>query len=124
MTEKLPVPISCEVTLNGVSTKADGTLSMRLQTSREFSAVESVAVMQLNRMVLELTLRPVKSEETPFEIKGNEDNLSESQRIRNALYALFKHEQETKKVPAEELFQTYYAKKCEKILDWIKAKLP
>lgn len=121
---KAAQPVSMEVTLNGVRTRSDGTLSLSIQTSREFTAQESVAVMQLNRMVLDMILRPLKSEETPFEIKGSDEHLSHSQRIRNALYCLFKFEQEKKTIPADELFEIYYAKKCERILDWIKRKLP
>ena len=54
--DKMPVPISCEATLNGISTRADGTISFRLQITREFNAEETTAVLQLNRMMLNMVL--------------------------------------------------------------------
>ena len=116
--------ISCEVTLNGVSTKQDGTLSLRIQTSREFNAIESVALMELNRMILNMQLVPLRFEETPLEIEGSTESKSASERLRNVLFVLFKSEQEAKRLPPDAVFEIFRLQHMEKIIDFVKRKLP
>ena len=117
-------PVSMEVTLNGVRTRSDGTLSLSIQTSREFTAQESVAVMQLNRMVLDMTLKPLKSEETPFEIKGSDEHIGVSERLRRCIFAWFKYEQEAGRTPKDEVFEIFRLKKMEQLIEFVKRKLP
>ena len=116
--------ISCEVTLNGVSTKQDGTLSLRIQTSREFNAVESVALMELNRMILNMQLVPLRFEDTPLEIEGSAESKSASERLRNCIFVWFKSEQDAKRLPPDAVFEIFRQQKMEMLIEFVKRKLP
>ena len=116
--------ISCEVTLNGISSRADGSISLKLQTNREFSATETTALLELNRMILQMQLIPLKFEDAPMEIGGHADVKTPSQRLRAVLFVLFSHEKKTGVISQDEVFEFFYAKKVELLIDFIKKKLP
>ena len=121
--DKMPVPISCEATLNGISTRADGTISFRLQSTREFNAEETTAVLQLNRMMLNMLLTPLKSEEAPFAIQGSDDKVSASERLRRRIFAWYKREQEANRVAKDASFDNFYAAKMQALIDFVDRKV-
>lgn len=117
-------PIKLNVILTGVSTRADGSLGLRIATP-EMTAEEAVVLMKLTKINLDMTLEPLgQANETPIEVKGEIDAKTPSQRLRGVLYALFSYEKETGKTPKDELFTVFYERKIEKVIAWIKTKLP
>lgn len=117
-------PIKFNAILSGVSTKADGSLSLRISTP-EFSAEESTILLKLCRINLDCTLTPLQQElEAPIEVKAEMEGKTPSQRIRGVIYALFRHEIETGKIAKDTLYEIYYAQRMEKIIEWLKGKLP
>ena len=122
MTENITA-ISCEVTLNGVSTKSDGSISLRLQTSREFDAVDTTALFQLNRMALDMVLTPLKSNAPPLAIGGEVGGKTQSQRQRDIFYCLFMAQKGAREIPDETIFDVYLRQKMEAHLEQLKTLL-
>lgn len=82
-------------------------------------------MMEMDGLNIRLLIEPIDYEtDGKIEIETDTDSKSHALRIRNALYALFKHEQEKGLVPQDALFAVYYGVKCEKFLNHIKSNLP
>ena len=81
--------------------------------------------LRLRGINLDMTLQPLEqAKEPPIEVKAKIDNQTPSQRLRSILYVLFDHEKTTGIIPKDELFDVFYARKIEKIIEWVKTKLP
>ena len=117
-------PIKFNAILSGVSTKSDGSLSLRISTP-EFTAEETTVMMKLTRINLDCTLQPLGDEvEPPVETKRKLAGKTPGQRIRACLYVLFEHEQRLGLVADGATFDQFYEQRCEKIIAWLKRKLP
>jgi hypothetical protein len=79
--------------------------------------------MQLNRLILNMILTPLKVEDAPFEIKGSSDVKSPSQRLTACIYAWFKHEQETGQLTKDAVFEVFRLQKMEALIEFVKKKL-
>ena len=91
----------------------------------EMTNEEILVVLRLRGLNLDCTLTPLATElDTPAEVKGEIDSKSPSQRLRGVLFVLFSHEKETGKIANDELFEVFYARRVEKIIEWLKTKLP
>lgn len=117
-------PIKFNAELSGISTRADGSLSLRIGTP-ELSNEEALVLFRLRGIALDCTLTPLNEElDAPQEVKSAIETKSPSQRLRAVLVAVFAHEKESGKLSKDELFEVFYAKRVEKIIEWLKTKLP
>jgi hypothetical protein len=117
-------PIKCNVILNSVRTRRDNSLGLSLETP-ELTNEAMLVFLRLRGINLDMTLEPMEQgAEVPLEVKAEIDAKTPSQRLRAVLYALFAHEKETGKTPKDELFEVFYARKVERIIEWLKTKLP
>src|ERR1017187_10016063 len=105
-------PIRFNSILTNVSTKSDGSLSLRLSTP-EFTAEETTVLLKLCRINLDCTLTPLNQElDAPLEVKAEVETKTPSQRLRAVLFVLYKTENKA------EPFEVFYANRIEKIIDW------
>jgi hypothetical protein len=82
-------------------------------------------LFKLCRINLQMLLTPLDEPiEAPVEVKGETQSKTPSQRLRAVLFAQFAYEKESGKIPKDELFENFYAKKVEKVIEWVKSKLP
>lgn len=102
--------ITCDVILTGVSTRADGSLSLRFSTP-ELSTMEKVAVMELQNKELKILLQPTDSNEAMVTIKKGVT--TPSQRLRAALHVAW-----SKSGRAGD-FDTFYVRRMEVIINSI-----
>lgn len=110
--------------LSGFRSRKDRSLGFSVSTP-ELTTVEKVALMELESINVQLLIEPSDySVEGKLEIKSEVETKTPSQRIRAILFCLFKHEIATKQIPAETLFEVFYAQRCDKICSWLKTKLP
>lgn len=117
-------PIQLNAILGRVATKADGSLSLNFSTS-EMTAEETTVLIKLARLELSMLLTPKHEPlEAPVEVKSGFHTKTPAARIRAVLFVLFKYEIETNKLPKESSFEPFYQQRCEKIIDWLKTKLP
>jgi hypothetical protein len=117
-------PIQMPVILNRVSTRADGSLSLNFET-QEMDAESTTVLIKLCRIELVALLTPKGVPlEAPIEVKSEAQSKTPSQRLRAVVFALFAFEKEQGKIAKDELFEFYYAKKMEKVIEWVKSKLP
>lgn len=79
--------ITCDIILESVSTRTDGSLSLRL-SSPELQPDEMVAVFGLRGRELKMLLQPVNNEPiTTKEIRGILSQKTQSERIRGFCFA-------------------------------------
>ena len=117
-------PIQLNCILGRVATKADGSLSLNFSTG-EFDVQEMAVLFKLCRINLQMLLTPLnEAVEAPLEVKSDIHSKTPAQRIRACLFVLFKYEIETGKLAKDASFEMFYQQRCEKIIDWIKTKLP
>jgi hypothetical protein len=110
--------ISLEVQLTSASTRADGSLGLRLATP-ELKPEEKTAVFELQGKNLKMLLQPMGEEPEAFvEVKQELEFKTPSQRLRSVLFVAWKQEQGPK-----DSFDLYYATKMETIIEHIKGKL-
>jgi hypothetical protein len=117
-------PIQFNAILSGVSTRADGSLTLRISTP-EFSAEETTVLLHLCRINLDCTLTPLNQElEAPLEVKAEIESRTPSQRLRGVLFVWWKAELSQGKIPKDTTFEVFYAQKVEHLIEWVKGKLP
>lgn len=107
--------LTTDVILEGCSTRADGSLSIRFSTP-ELSPDEKTVFFELQKCELKMLLQP-KGNEAPEElkeVKGEFDNKTCSQRLRAVLFVEWKQQNE----PGE--FEDYYRRKMNKLIDDVK----
>lgn len=117
-------PIQMPCILSRVGTKADGSLSLNFSTS-ELNAQETTVLIMLCRINLTMLLTPLAEElEAPQEVKAEMESKSPSQRLRNVLFAVFAHEKQIGKVGKDDIYDVWYPKQMEKLIEFCKKRLP
>jgi hypothetical protein len=107
-----------ECQLTSFSSRADRSLGFRGVTP-ELNNEEKVALMNLQNVLLDVILSPKDTPDADIlEVNKPMIHKSPAQRMRSVIFLLWKQTDE------EETFDTYYLKMMEKIIDWLKAKLP
>jgi len=101
--------------ITGIRAKVDGSLGLTISTP-ELDPKQKVLFMELQNIECETTFTP-KGVREEITIEGKTDTKTPSQRLRSVLFILWK---QTK---TDELFDTWYAKKMEGFIDWVKNKL-
>ena len=107
-----------EAQLTSFSSRADRSLGFRGVTP-ELTSEEKVALMNLQNVLLDMIISPKDTPDADIlEVKRELVHKSPGQRMRSVIFLLWKQTDE------EEPFDTYYLKMMEKIIDWLKQKLP
>jgi hypothetical protein len=109
--------ITCDVILEGCSTRADGSLSVRFSTP-ELAPEEKTVFFELQKRELKMLLQP--KSEAPSELKdvrGEFDRKTPSMRLRAVLFVAWKQQGE----PGE--FDDWYRKKMETYINDVKENL-
>ena len=109
--------IKTQAIITSISSKKDGSLGLRMNTP-ELDSQDKVAFMELQNINLEVYIKAADfvSKEVR-EVKGEMDGKTPSQRLRNTLFVLWDQEGR----PGE--YNSWYIKKMEKIINWVKSKL-
>lgn len=106
------------VIIGSVSTKVDGGLSVRMILP-ELSPEEKAAVFELQNCELKMLLQQEGENPAKYtEVKGEFQNKSQSERLYNTLYVLWKE------VDGTGDFQDFRRREMEKIINKIKEKFP
>jgi hypothetical protein len=107
-----------ECQLTSFSSRADRSLGFRGITP-ELSNEEKVALMNLQNVLLDIIISPKDTPDADIlEVKKEMIHKSPAQRMRSVIFLIWKQTDE------KESFDVFYAAMMEKILDWLKAKLP
>ena len=103
--------------LSGFRTRADGSMGFTCVTP-EISTEEKVALMELDRMLVELLIYPNDEKDVEVvNITKTMDCKTPSQRLRAVLFLWYKQSKDTG------TFQAFYDRKMEMIINSCKAKL-
>lgn len=94
----------------------DGSLSLTVHTP-ELNPSDKAHFMELQGVNLDMLFDPIDYQVPEIEIDKDLEGKSQSERIRNCLYVLWKQEGE----PGE--FAQFYKNRTEKIINWLKRKL-
>jgi hypothetical protein len=116
-------PVQLDAILSGISTKQDGSLSLRFSTL-ELSPEHTLPLLDLRNQNLLMTLSPLGSNEPPQEIVAEKDAKTPSQRMRSILFAAYKYDIETGKETQSTPFEYYYQRRIDRICEKIKSTLP
>lgn len=108
------------VQLNPISRRKDKSVKLSLET-RELTPEETLTLMSIEGMEGWMCLAPNQEELEVPEEQAEVEGKSVSQRIRSALYVLYK--QRTEKGEYIGLFENFYKTQQEKYLEFIKSKL-
>lgn len=109
--------ITCPVILTSASTRADGSIGLRLSTP-ELKPDEKTAFFELQGQSMKMLLQPESMEPAELkDVKGEFDNKTPGQRLRATLFVLWKQQKE----PGE--YDDFYKRHMEKLIDFVKAKL-
>lgn len=109
--------LTCPVILEGASTRADGSLSLRFSTP-ELEPASKTAFFELLNQNLKMLLQPADGEPVELkEIRGEFDRKTPSQRLRSVLYVW--HQQSG----AGGEFEQFYLRRMEEIINQVKAEL-
>jgi hypothetical protein len=110
--------LTCEVVLSSASTRADGSLGLRLATP-ELSPSEKTAIFELQGHPLKMLLQPMGQAECLVWVKSELDTKTPSQRLRGVLFILWKQIEDTNK----DTFEVFYAQRMESIIEKVKERL-
>jgi len=111
--------IQTTMQLTRASAKMDGSMSLGMSTP-ELTATEKATFMELMNHNLTVLIQPHSDPaEELVTVKAVLGFKTPSQRLRAVLYRRFEHEK-----PQEELFESYYTRKMEAIIDREKQHLP
>lgn len=109
--------LTCPVILEGASTRADGSLSLRFSTP-ELAAENKTAFFELLNQNLKMLLQPADNEPVELhDVKGEFDRKTPSQRLRNCIFIWFKQQGE----PGD--FEDWYRRRMEDIISQVKREL-
>jgi hypothetical protein len=109
--------LTCPVILTSASTRADGSLGLRLATP-ELKPDEKTAFFELQGSNLRMLLQPEEGEPAELkDVKGEFDTKTPSMRLRATLFVWWKQQQE----PGE--FEDFYRRNMEKLIEYVKTKL-
>jgi hypothetical protein len=107
-----------EAQLTSFSSRADRSLGFRGVTP-ELTSEEKVALMNLQNVLLDIIISPKDVPDADIlEVKKEMIHKSPAQRMRSVIFLIWKQTDE------EEPFDTFYLNMMEKIIDWLKGKLP
>jgi hypothetical protein len=110
--------ITCEVILTSASTRADGSLGLRLATP-ELTTQEKVALLDLQGKQLKALFQPMGEEPEGFvEVKTELGFKTPGQRLRGCLFVWWQQSPEPKPT-----FENFYVERMESIITHIKTKL-
>lgn len=109
--------LTCAVIITSASTRADGSLGLRLATP-ELKPDEKTAFFELQGQNLKMLLQPMDGEPAELkDVKGEFDHKTPGQRMRACLFVWWKQQGE----PGE--FEDFYRRNMEKLIDYVKTKL-
>jgi len=108
--------LTCDVILTGVSTRADGSLGLKLSTP-ELKPDEKLVFLEAVHQELTMLLQPKSMADGLKEVKGEFDRKTSSQRLRSVLFVKWKQEKE----PMD--FDEYYRRQMERFINSIKETL-
>lgn len=109
--------LTCPVILNSASTRADGSIGLRLSTP-ELKSDEKAAFFDLQGQQLKMLLQPESLEPAELkDVKGEFDGKTPGQRLRATIFVLWKQRGEIGE------YDDFYKKQMEKLIDFIKSKL-
>lgn len=109
--------LTCPVIITSASTRADGSLGLRLATP-ELKPDEKTAFFELQGVNLKMLLQPTDNEPAELkDVKGEFEHKTPSQRLRATLFVWWKQQQE----PGE--FEEFYRRNMEKLIEYVKGKL-
>lgn len=110
--------VTCPVIITTCSTRADGSIGLRLSTP-ELKPEEKTVFFELQGVQLKMLLQPdgATAELELREVKGEFEHKTPGQRLRACLFILWKQNGE------QGDFEDFYRRQMEKIIDWIKSKL-
>lgn len=105
--------------IGSITGKVDGSLAYRV-TTPELSADEKSAFFDLQNVNVEIVISPFESKEEVemMDIKRDLETKTPSQRLRAVMFLLWKKNNE-----GHELFDTYYEKKMNGIIEHLKDKI-
>lgn len=110
--------IKLEAIFTGFSSRVDGSLSFRGSTP-ELSVPEKVAMMSLQGVLTETLIYPKEERNVDVvEVTTGLEHKTPSQRMRAVLFLLWKE------AKTDEPFETFYGKRMESLIEWLKSKLP
>lgn len=114
-------PIQVPATLSGVSTLKDGGVTIRFQTQELTASEKAVVFDYLDKfgwlLFAETEHQPHDIDELEA-IRKDTGGKSPSQRLRAALYVLYKQQADT-----SISFEQYYGQMMEKVIDNVKSRL-
>lgn len=113
--------ITSPVIIEGVSTRKDGSLGLRL-TTPELDSEAKLAFLELQNKNCKILIQPDTGMEGLKEVKGEFDKKSHSQRLRAVFFVYWKHLREINQCGLS--FEQLYAQEMEKLIENVKAKLP
>lgn len=111
-----------QANLSSITAKVDGSLGLRLNTP-ELTPSEKVAIMGLQNLNLEATLKPLDDPEAMVvAVSASKDEKTRSERARGAIFRLWSLKKEAGEYVEQE-FQTYYNKIMDSFIESIKQKM-
>lgn len=114
-------PIKFNAILSGVSTKSDGSLSLRISTP-EMDAAETTVLLKLCRINLDCLLTPLNEElDPPTEVVSEIETKTPSQRLRAVLFVWHKQLSDAGKMKSS--WPEFYAAQMERMINTIKEAL-
>lgn len=108
--------ITCDMILTSASTRADGSLGLRFSTP-ELDPSSKTAFFELLNQNLKVLLQPTGEVEGLKDVKGEFENKTPSQRLRNCLFVAFRQS------GARGEFDDFYRKKMEVFINDVKSNL-
>jgi len=105
--------------LNGISTKADGSVAMRFETAVEMNAEDTMLLIQYVRSEgwLLFAMNQFQESDIPKDNTTSTEK-SPAKRLRSVLFVYWKENIDNGD------FEVWYKKKMESIIDTVKEKLP
>lgn len=109
--------LNCPVILDGISTRKDGSLSLRLSTP-ELTPDEKLAFLQFQNLQCTMLLQKESDAPSLKDVKGEFDRKTPGQRLRACLFVAWNNNGR----PGD--FEDYYRSKMEFFINSVKDTLP
>src|SRR4029077_14850795 len=107
-----------EAIVTSIRSRVDGSLGLGVVTP-ELSTEEKIALMNLQNILSEIIIMPKDEKDVDLlEVKKEVIHKSPAQRMRSVIFLLWKQTDE------KEPFDIFYLSTMEKIIEWLKGKLP
>lgn len=109
--------IKTDAIIEGIRSRKDGSIGMTV-TTPELKPEEKTLFFQLQGINVGLVITPTDAEKIEeFKIEADLDQKSQSTRMRNVLFILWKQD------PKGVEFQEFYRQQMEKLIEWLKGKI-